>query len=112
MLRNPESWIKSQVSHFGCKETPMRKWIYGAGCPEGNDDVYIKRFEGHNKEVIRYFKYRPGDLLILDLAKGDGWEKLFPFLGADIPNSAFPHANKAKERGCKSASNVCYRSEG
>jgi hypothetical protein len=96
--RNPESWIKSQVRHFGRRETPMRKWIYGAGCPEGNEKIYIERFENHNKEVIDYFKDRPNDLLVLDLAKGDGWEKLCPFLRADIPNVPFPHANKASDR--------------
>ena len=33
--RNPESWIRSQVKHFGRRNTPMRKWIYGVGCPQG-----------------------------------------------------------------------------
>lgn len=97
-LRDSGSWIRSQVRHFGRKETPMRKWIYGVGCPEGNEDVYIKRFEDHNKEVIEYFKDRSEDLLILNLAKGDGWEKLCPFLRVDIPNISFPHANKASDR--------------
>ena len=97
-LRSPESWIKSQVNHFGKKETPMRKWIYGVGCPEGNEDVYLKRFSNHCEEVMEYFKDRPYDLLVLDLAKGDGWEKLCPFLGVDIPVTSFPHANKASDR--------------
>lgn len=97
-LRDSDSWIKSQVRHFGVKETPMRKWIYGVGCPEGNEKIYVKRFEDHNKEVLDYFRERPNDLLVLDLAKGDGWEKLCVFLGKDIPNIPFPHANKASER--------------
>lgn len=98
LLRDPEAWIKSQVRHFGRNETPMRKWIYGVGCPEGNEEVYLKRFENHNKEVIEYFKDRPEDLLIMDLSKGDGWEKLCPFLNKDIPVHSFPHANKAGDR--------------
>ncbi|MGA8261303.1 MAG: sulfotransferase family protein [Arenicellales bacterium] len=106
MLRDPESWIKSQVEHFGRKETAMRKWIYGAGCPEGNEDIYVKRFEEHNNAALRYFRDRPQDLLVMDLAKGDGWRKLCPFLGIDIPDIAFPHANKARSRRHKSASNV------
>ncbi len=103
MLRDSESWIKSQVRHFGRKETPMRKWIYGVGCPEGNEDIYIKRFEDHTREVQNYFKNRPQDLLVMDLAKGDGWDKLCPFLGADIPDVAFPHANKASDREKRAA---------
>lgn len=98
LLRNPESWIKSQVKHFGRRETPMRKWIYGVGCPEGNEDIYLKRFEDHNREVLDYFMNRPQDFLIMNLAEGDGWEKLCPFLGSDIPNIEFPHANKASDR--------------
>ncbi|TWT78412.1 hypothetical protein Pla123a_12030 [Posidoniimonas polymericola] len=97
-IRRPEAWIRSQVKHFGRDVTPMRQWIYGVGCPEGNEPVYTKRFQDHNDEVIEYFKDRPHDLLVLDLAEGDGWEKLCPFLGARIPRKAFPHANKARDR--------------
>jgi len=97
-LRDSKSWLNSQIKHFGKEETPMRKWIYGAGCPEGNEDLYIKRFEEHNNQVMNYFSKRTGDLLIMSLFKNDGWEKLCPFLGAEIPNITFPHANKARDR--------------
>ena len=99
LLRDPDSWIKSQVSYFGVQESPMRKWIYGVGWPEGNEAIYLKRFNDHNREVQEYFKERPQDLLVMDLAKGEGWDKLCPFLGLDIPNEPFPHANKSKKRG-------------
>jgi len=97
-VRDTEAWIKSIVSHFGKRKTPMRKWIYGIGFPKGNEDIYIRRYEKHNKEVREYFKNRPDDLLILDLTKGEGWEKICPFLGKDIPNIPFPHRNKAEIR--------------
>lgn len=96
--RDTDAWIKSQVRHFGRRETPMRRWIYGVGCPEGNEDTYVRRYETHNTEVLAYFKDRPGDLLVMDLSKNDGWEKLCPFLGAEIPQVPFPHANKATDR--------------
>ncbi|HRP74159.1 MAG TPA: sulfotransferase [Rhodocyclaceae bacterium] len=97
-LRDPQSWIKSQVRHFGRMETPMRRWIYGVGCPEGNEEIYVRRFEEHNSEVLEYFRDRPDDLLVMDLANGDGWERLCPFLGAQTPEAPFPHANKASDR--------------
>ena len=97
-LRNPESWMRSQVRHFGTRETPMRRWIYGVGCPEGNEEVYLRVFEKHNREVLAYFENRASDLLVMDLARGDGWEKLCPFLGAPLQSTPFPHANKATER--------------
>lgn len=97
-LRNTDSWMTSQLKHFGRRETQMRKWIYGVGCPEGNEAVYRKTFEAHNREVLDYFSERPDDLLVLDLAKGDGWEKLCPFLGKPVPAMPFPHANKGSDR--------------
>lgn len=97
-LRNTDSWMTSQLKHFGRRETWMRKWIYGVGCPEGNEAVYRETFEAHNREVLDYFSERPDDLLVLDLAKGDGWEKLCPFLGKPVPTMPFPHANKGSDR--------------
>jgi hypothetical protein len=94
-IRPAEAWIKSQVRDFALANTPMREWIYGVGCPEGNEEIYVQRYERHNREVLEYFKDRPDDLLTFDMPKGDGWEQLCPFLGAEIPNKPFPHANKA-----------------
>ena len=95
-IRDSDSWIKSQVKNFGYFETQMRKWIYGIGCPKGNEKIYIKKYNDHHKDVVNYFKNRPDDLLILDLTKGDGWNKLCTFLKKDIPNIPFPHANKTR----------------
>jgi len=96
--RSSSSWIKSQVEHFGVDETPMRRWIYGVGSPKGNEEIYIRRFEQHNHEVMEYFKGRSGDLLVLDFATGDGWDKLCGFLGRTVPHVSFPHANRAEDR--------------
>ncbi len=95
--RPPDAWIRSMVKDFATTETPMRRWIYGetAGCPEGNEDIYVERYERHNREVLEYFRDRPDDLLVFELPKGDGWEKLCAFLGHDVPDEPFPHANKA-----------------
>ena len=97
-IRPRQQWIKSQVKHFGKQNTPMREWIYGVGCPEGNEEIYIARYEQHNKEVLEYFKDRPKDLLVLNITEGEGWEKLCPFLGKDIPDVDFPKANTAEKR--------------
>jgi hypothetical protein len=76
----------------------MRQWIYGVGCPQGNEDVYTARFERHNREVLEYFADRPQDLLVMRLTEGDGWDKLCPFLGVPIPETPFPHENRAENR--------------
>ena len=97
-VRTPEEWIRSLVGHFGTTDTPMRAWIYGVGHPQGHETLYLKRYEQHNRDVQAHFKHRPADLLVMDFAAGDGWEKLCPFLGCKIPKSPFPHVNKATER--------------
>lgn len=92
-VRDPQSWIRSQVRFFGRNTTPMREYIYGVGCPEGNEETYLRRYEQHNREVVEYFRGRD-DLLVMDFERGDGWERLCPFLGKPVPEEPFPHINK------------------
>lgn len=94
-LRDPEPWLRSMINHCGGKENDMRKWIYGEahGTPKGSEEVYKERLVRHQEEVIAYFKDRPEDLLIFDVTKADGWEKLCAFLGCDVPDRPFPHSN-------------------
>lgn len=96
-IRPTEGWVASVVNFFGTEETPMRRWIYGdgAGCPVGNEEVWAARYDAHNREVIAYFADRPGDLLVMRLIEGEGWEALCPFLGHEPPADEFPHRNKA-----------------
>jgi hypothetical protein len=93
-IRSAESWINGQVKYFGRHDTPMRVWIYGVGHPEGNEDIYVKRYNDHNAAVLEYFKDRPQDLLVLDLPRGHGWNELCPFLDKPLPTVPFPHAKK------------------
>lgn len=97
-LRPVDMWIASVTRHFGNETTHMRKWVYGIGCPAGNEKIYVSRYEQHTRDVIEYFNNRPDDLLILRLTEGDGWEKLCPFLGKPVPDAAFPYENRVIER--------------
>lgn len=72
----------------------MRQWIYGIGHAEGNEELYLEKYNTYKKEVMSYFSNRQDDLLIVDWGKGDGWEKICEFLDEPIPNEPFPHANK------------------
>ena len=95
-VRDEDAWINSATKHFGEKYYKMHEWLYGKGILNGNQDLYLKRFRQHYKEVYDYFKDRKEDLLVMDIPKGDGWEKLCCFLDKPIPKKAFPHANKGK----------------
>lgn len=97
-VRDPDAWLESTVRHFGDSPTPMRAFIYGAASPRGHEEVYRERMLRHNAEVLDYFKDRPDDLLVLDVARDGEWGTLCAFLGARVPSRPFPHANKAGER--------------
>ena len=98
VIRPVDSWIKSIVTHFRTRNSPMRELIYGVGHPKGNEQIYIERYERHNREVIEYFKDRPNDLLVIHLKEGNLWGKICPFLGKEIPDVEFPHVNKKENK--------------
>jgi uncharacterized damage-inducible protein DinB len=97
-VRPTDKWINSIVKHFKDQHIPIHEWIYGVRAARGNEDVYIRRYEEHNRKVQEYFKDRPGDLLVMDITRGDGWEKLCPFLDQEIPPFDFPAQNMARAR--------------
>lgn len=95
-VRDSEGWIDSMVNYYGTRENPMLEWIYGASCPEGNEERYVEVYESHNQEVLDYFEGRD-DLLVLRITEGEGWEKLCPFLREQVPGIDFPHVNARSE---------------
>ncbi|WP_299684393.1 sulfotransferase family protein [uncultured Tateyamaria sp.] len=98
--RDADRWVKSQVSHFGARSTPMRELIYGKGrgMPFGNEEHYKATMLAHNDAVRAYFAGREGKLLEIDITKGHGWDVICPFLGIDIPEVEFPHRNDKRKR--------------
>lgn len=99
-VRDPERWYRSIADHFMPPGTEMEGWTYGADArtPHGNKERYIEVYARHNQSVRDHFKDRPGDLLEMNLTKGDGWEMLCPFLGRSIPSWTFPRKNTAAQR--------------
>lgn len=97
-LRSYEQFRSQQIA-VG-KELPMmrearrsREIIYGT--QEFDPEVWIRGYRRHGQRVREYFANRPGDLLVMDIPSGDGWEKLCPFLGKAIPSTPFPDTNKS-----------------
>ena len=99
-IRDEEDWYKSISRHIGDLKNPMHEWIYGLGkgLPKDNKKNTIEVYKNHNKNVIEYFKDRPNDLLIIDFSKNEGWNEICEFLGINIPDSSFPHANKTTSK--------------
>jgi len=63
----------------------------------GRYQKFIDRYNKHYKMVKEYFKDK-NNLLEIKITEGEGWEKLSPFLGIEIPKINFPHANKGVYR--------------
>jgi hypothetical protein len=59
-----------------------------------NTHRYSSVYDRWEPEARDYFSNRPNDFLVMDITSGDGWEKLCPFLGVDIPSEPFPWENK------------------
>jgi len=94
-MRDTDRWLKSYSSYFPDENNGLRKWMYGVDRRSGNEDHYRQVFDQKNAEIKSYFKNRRQDLLVIDLAAGDGWLKRVNFLGEDF-SKPFLHANKGK----------------
>ena len=105
-IRDAEDWVKSFQAHI-----ERQKWTERYPKMRGEallttmqlyGTIYFDRqkfLDGYNRyhqEVLEYFADRNDDLLVMDICKGDGWEKLCPFLNVAIPETTFPIKN-AKE---------------
>jgi hypothetical protein len=93
--RDPESWFGSVERYFRLPRArpPMHEWIYGRGmgliAAEKENSLAI--YKNHIEGVQEYFRERPDDLLVMDIGKGEEWERLCGFLGCDVPGVPFPH---------------------
>jgi hypothetical protein len=105
-VRKEGKWLNSVRRHFMPEHNPWRyNWdndpfshrvhhlAYGR-C-DFDAETFLARYRQHNAEVQEYFKWRPQDLLLLNLDNGDGWDKLCRFLGKEAPSYPFPHENKS-----------------
>ncbi|MDB4693855.1 hypothetical protein OAF30_00325 [Flavobacteriales bacterium] len=98
-IRDENEWLKSVSNHFGTTNNKLREFAYGTGLgfPKGNEAEYLARYKLHNASVIDFFADKPNQLLILDLSKNKGWDKLCSFLSVDHPKIPFPHKNKRRK---------------
>jgi hypothetical protein len=61
-------------------------------------NIYTEHYEAHNEYVVEYFRYRPADLLILNLAQPGTMQRLCDFLGVNPTQEVvMPHLNKSSD---------------
>lgn len=89
--RNEDDWIVSIKRHISQLTDEI---IEGSDWDRFNEEEYRLHYKIHTRKVLDFFKDKPDELLVLDICGGDGYEKLCPFLGIDIPDEPFPHRHK------------------
>lgn len=106
-VRDEQKWLKSVERLWDAKYNSTRwqwdiwpisnrlhKALYGR--TDFHAGVMLETYRRHNAEVREYFKYRPDDLLEMNM-ETDGWPKLCGFLDKPIPSGAFPRSNVTGE---------------
>ena len=104
-LRPIEEWLISHQKHdlklqslypgeFPARLKELRLKAYGQW--QFDPNVWRKTYDRHHQAVLEYFSARQQDLLVLNICTGEGWEKLCPFLGHQLPSVPFPHQNQSK----------------
>lgn len=110
-LRQQDAWLRSAELHWQLmmdwwqRSDDFRRFqefisMVVFGTTTFDRDRFAAAYESHRDAVVAYFDGRPDDLLIMDIAGGDGWDVLCPFLGlpAPAPTVPFPHANEWMHR--------------
>lgn len=114
---NPEQWYKS-LTKFHSKnnvngtlpnkqdlqnsEYVWKGWMWeimrlNYDTPEDdlyNKEILMKRYIDYNAAVIDYFKERPNDLLVINLAEEGAYQKFCKFLNLKTNRTDFPWENK------------------
>lgn len=98
-VRDMDGWKASCKKQFNQRHAATQSTAHKQlfidlyGTDVFDPDMFQEGYEKYTNDVIDYFKDRPNDLLIMNIAKGDGWEILCPFLNKPIPDTPFPKAN-------------------
>ena len=90
--RDLKSWLISKTKHV---ERNIANPHFKGSDVKIEEDRWREVYSATHHKIRSYFRERPNDLLIMDIAKGDRWEVLCNFLGKDIPSEPFPLKNAA-----------------
>jgi hypothetical protein len=72
--------------------------IYGTPLEDiYNHDIMIEHYISHNQSVMEYFRHRPEDLLVINLAEKESYAMFCEFIGKQRVGDDFPWKNKTDE---------------
>ena len=98
-VRDEAAWLKSCAKQFNQLSAERRSPAVNAIFEQlyqttvFDEALFRNGYRRFIDAAKAYFADRPGDLLIMDVTVGDGWERLCPFLDRPRPALPFPKAN-------------------
>lgn len=93
-LRDLDDWLDSRQRHVEKNQQMKAAGKYRGDLLEVDLDAWATEYRRHEVVVRAYFANRPDDLLVFDVAGGDGWEPLCEFLDKPVPETPFPWDNR------------------
>jgi hypothetical protein len=97
-VREKESWLSSCEAlwsgHLQRQDrftATVHRGLYG--CERFDRELFAATYDRHIADVNSHFSQRAEDLLTMNICAGEGWEKLCPFLGFEMPPDPFPKSN-------------------
>jgi hypothetical protein len=95
--RDIEHWIESSLKMLhrpnAGYDPKNREAVYGRCFPDRYDLAHLHK--RHYESVANYFADREGDVLYMDVTRGDGYDVLCPFLDKPVIDRKFPHKYKS-----------------
>lgn len=86
-IKSHEKWFSSDINIHHSPDSVLIK-----GYTEKRDEI-LQSHRLKYERIKEHFAERPDDLLVMNICAGEGWEKLCPFLGLEIPKKRFPYSN-------------------
>jgi hypothetical protein len=93
-VRDLDQWLDSRRRHVEQNVAKQAEGRYDGIFVDVDYEAWTREYREHEAKVRAHFATRPDDLLVFDVAGGDGYEKLCPFLGVPVPDRPFPWRNR------------------
>jgi len=106
-VRDEDAWVRSCLAHEADTETSergpdaaraaralahLRMEMFGGLAFD--PACAVARSRAHRARLERHFQGRPGDLLVLDVTRGEAWATLAGFVGCASPAAPWPHKGR------------------
>jgi fructose-1,6-bisphosphatase/inositol monophosphatase family enzyme len=98
-VREMDGWLLSCKKQFTARSAEKQNDAHNRlfmdlyGTAVFDDTLFRRGYQRFVDGVLGHFEGRPQDLLVLDVAAGQGWNELCAFLGKPVPAIPFPKAN-------------------